>query len=109
MKKIMIGILLLSIHNFGFAQSDVTNEVKNYLKEGQKFSFRFNENSIHNVALLIESEKGIKVIVDKNIDTGKSFPINLRDQNFLVYLEVTTKKLGLKYEVLDSKTIRVYQ
>lgn len=109
MKKIIIGIFLLSIQSFGFAHADVTNEVKTYLKQGKQISFQFKENSIGTVANLIQYEKGIKVIIDKNIDTTKSFPINLRDQNFLVYLDVTTKKLGLKYEVLDSKTIRVYQ
>lgn len=86
-----MGILLLSIQDFCFAQSDVTNEVKDYLKQGKQVSFRFEENSIHNVAQLIESQKGIKVIIDQDINTQKSFPINLRDQNFLVYLEVTTK------------------
>lgn len=105
----MLAILLLSIQSFSFVHADVTSEVKNYLKQGKLTSFRFKENSIGTVANLIQYEKGIKVIIDKNIDTTKSFPINLRDQNFLVYLDVTTEKLGLKYEILDSKTIRVYQ
>ncbi len=109
MNKIMLAILLLSIQSFSFVHADVTSEVKNYLKQGKLTSFRFKENSIGTVANLIQYEKGIKVIIDKNIDTTKSFPINLRDQNFLVYLDVTTEKLGLKYEILDSKTIRVYQ
>lgn len=109
MKKIIVGIFMLSIQNFGFAQSDMTNEVKDYLQQGKKTSFRFEDNSIGTVAYLIQHEKGIKVIFDKNIDTKKSFPINLRDQNFLVYLDVTTKKLGLNYQVIDRHTIRVYK
>ena len=109
MNKIMMAILLLSIQSFGFVHADVTNEVKNYLKQGKQTSFRFRENSIGTVANLIQHEKGIKVMIDKNIDTTKSFPINLRDQNFLVYLDLTTKKLGLTYQVIDRHTIRVYK
>ncbi|NNP73211.1 hypothetical protein A7P53_11605 [Acinetobacter defluvii] len=109
MKKIIMVIVLLSIQSFSFVHADVTSEVKDYLKQGKLTSFRFKENSIGTVANLIQHVKGIKVLIDKNIDTTQSFPINLRDQNFLVYLDVTTKKLGLKYEILDSKTIRVYQ
>jgi len=48
-------------------------------------------------------------MIDQNVDKDRSFPINLRDQNFLSYLDVTTQKLGLRYEVVDAKTIRVYR
>jgi len=69
----------------------------------------FGLNSIQTAANLIQHEKGIKVMIDQNVDKDRSFPINLRDQNFLSYLDVTTQKLGLRYEVVDAKTIRVYR
>ena len=100
---------MLGAQSFGFAHADVTHEVKDRLKQGNKMSFRFNHNSIQTVADLIQHEKGIKVLIDQSVDKKISFPINLRDQNFLTYLDVTTQRLGLSYEVLDSKTIRVYQ
>ena len=107
MKRIILAVLLLSIQSFGLVWADVTQDVQNYLSQGNKTSFRFADNTIQTMAYLIEGEKGIKVIIDKNIDTKQSFAINLRDQNFLAYLEMTTQKLGLKYQVLDSKTIRI--
>ena len=82
MKKIIVGILMLSIQNFGFAQSDMTNEVKNYLQQGKKTSFRFEDNSIGTVAYLIQHEKGIKVIFDKNIDTKKAFLLSYETKIF---------------------------
>ncbi|WP_296277276.1 hypothetical protein [uncultured Acinetobacter sp.] len=107
MKRIILAVLLLSIQSFGLVWADVTQDVQNYLNQGNKTSFRFEDNTIQTMAYLIEGEKGIEVIIDKNIDTKQSFAINLRDQNFLAYLEMTTQKLGLKYQVVDSKTIRI--
>ena len=109
MKKIIFLAALLGMQIFGFALADVTHDVKDNLKQGNKTSFRFKENSIQTAANLIQHEKGIKVIIDKNVDTKMSFPINLRDQDFLTYLDVTIQRLGLRYEVLDTKTIMVYQ
>ncbi|OTG90046.1 hypothetical protein B9T34_09475 [Acinetobacter sp. ANC 3813] len=100
---------MFAMQSFGFAHADVTHEVKDRLKQGNKISFRFNDNSIQTAAYLIQHEKGIKVIIDQNVDKKMSFPINLRDQSFLTYLDVTTQRLGLRYEVIDTKTIRVYQ
>ena len=109
MKRIILGALLLGIQSFSSVWADVTQDVQNYLNQGNKTSFRFADNTIQTMAYLIEGEKGIKVIIDKNIDTKQSFAINLRNQNFLAYLEMTTQKLGLKYQVVDSKTIRIYK
>ena len=109
MKKIIFLATLLGIQSFGFALADVTHDVKDHLKQGNNISFRFKENSIQTAANLIQHEKGIQVMIDQNVDKDRSFPINLRDQNFLSYLDVTTQRLGLKYEVVDAKTIRVYR
>ena len=109
MKKIIFLVAMLGVQSFGFAHADVTHEVKDRLKQGNKTSFRFNDNSIQTAAYLIQHEKGIKVVIDQSVDKKRSFPINLRDQNFLTYLDVTTQRLGLSYEVLDNKTIRVYR
>ena len=108
MKKIIFLVAMLGVQSFGFAHADVTHEVKDRLKQGNKMSFRFAHNSIQTAADLIQHEKGIKVLIDQSVDKKRSFPINLRDQNFLTYLDVTTQRLGLSYEVLDNKTIRVY-
>lgn len=109
MKKIIFLAVILGVQSFGFAQADVMQDVKAQLKQGNKTSFRFKENSIQTAANLIQHEKGIKVMIDQNVDKDRSFSINLRDQNFLSYLDVTTQKLGLRYEVVDAKTIRVYR
>lgn len=101
--------MILGVQSFGFAQADIMHDVKEHLKQGNKISFRFNENSIQTAANLIQHEKGIKVMIDQNVNKHRSFPINLRDQNFLTYLDVTTQRLGLRYEILDAKTIRVYR
>jgi hypothetical protein len=117
MKRIILAFVLNLITVQSFAQPAYRENMHNYLRENpvqqnsqpRMLSFNFDEMHLVILKNLLALEKNITLIIDSNIDMDHEFPIHLRNSNFLEFLEVTTKKLGLRYEVLNSKTIRVYK
>lgn len=117
MKRIILAFVLNLITVQSFAQPAYRENMHNYLRENpvqqnsqpRMLSFNFDEMHLVILKNLLALEKNITLIIDSNIDMDHEFPIHLRNSNFLEFLEVTTKNLGLRYEVLNSKTIRVYK
>lgn len=109
MKALLLGTLLCAISASSFALPEHHENMRHYLKEGKRISFRFDDMTVQTLVFLLESEKKIKVVLDQNVDTKQEIPVNIRDLHFLAFLEISLKKLGLKYEVLDPKTIRIYR
>lgn len=72
-------------------------------------SFNFDKMYLSVLKNLLVIEKNVTLIIDSNVDMNHQFPLHLRNSNFLEFLDVTTRRLGLQYEVLNSKTIRVYK
>mgnify|MGYP003451138594 CR=1 FL=1 len=117
MKKYILFFILSMFTIQSFASLSYRENMQNYLQKNELqqhlqqkgFSFNFKEMDIIVLRNLLGSEKKVKVIIDSGVNTNNHFPINLRNSNFLEFLELTTQKLGLRYEVLDPKTIRIYK
>lgn len=117
MKKYLLGIVLSVMAMQSFAFPTQQDSMRNYLQKielqqnlkPKVFSFDFNEMNIGVLKTLLHIEKKINLIIDPSVNTQDHFPIHLRNSNFFEFLEVTTRNLGLRYQVLDPKTIRVYK
>src|SRR5690554_1393010 len=117
MKKIILVLILSCITVHGFAKPAYRENMQNYLKKNpvqqnsqpRVLSFNFDEMHLSVLKNLLAIEKKVTLIVDSDVDMNHQFPLHLRNSNFLEFLDVTTRQLGLQYEVLNSKTIRVYK
>ncbi len=117
MKKIILVLILSCITVHGFAKPAYRENMQNYLKKNpvqqnsqpRVLSFNFDEIHLNVLKNLLAIEKKVTLIVDSDVDMNHQFPLHLRNANFLEFLDVTTRQLGLQYEVLNSKTIRVYK
>lgn len=109
MKALLLGTLLCAISVSNFALPKHHENMRHYLKEGKRISFRFDDMTVQTLVFLLESEKKVKVVLDQNVDTKQEILLNISDLHLLAFLEISLKKLGLKYDVLDLKTIRIYR
>ncbi|QIC71193.1 hypothetical protein [Acinetobacter indicus] len=117
MKKIILVLILSCITVHGFAKPAYRENMQNYLKKNpvqqnsqpRVLSFHFDEIHLNVLKNLLAIEKKVTLIVDSDVDMNHQFPLHLRNSNFFEFLDVTTRQLGLQYEVLNSKTIRVYK
>lgn len=116
-KKIILVLILSCITVHGFAKPAYRENMQNYLKKNpvqqnsqpRALSFNFDEIHLNVLKNLLAIEKKVTLIVDSDVDMNHQFPLHLRNSNFFEFLDVTTRQLGLQYEVLNSKTIRVYK
>jgi hypothetical protein len=117
MKRIILAFILSCLTVQSFAQPAYRENMRNYLKKNpvqqnsqpRVLSFNFDEMHLTVLKNLLALEKNVTLIIDSSVDIKHQFPIHLRHSNFLEFLEVTTNQLGLRYEVINSKTIRVYK
>ncbi|QSG85046.1 hypothetical protein [Acinetobacter indicus] len=117
MKKIILVLILSCITVHGFAKPAYRENMQNYLKKNpvqqnsqpRVLSFNFDEIHLSVLKNLLAIEKKVTLIVDSDVDMNHQFSLHLRNSNFLEFLDMTARQLGLQYEVLNSKTIRVYK
>ncbi|WP_252725356.1 MULTISPECIES: hypothetical protein [Acinetobacter] len=117
MKKIILVLILNCITVHSFAKPAYRENMQNYLRKNpvqqysqpRELSFNFDEMHLSVLKNLLAIEKKVTLIVDSDVDMNHQFSLHLRNSNFLEFLDMTARQLGLQYEVLNSKTIRVYK
>ena len=108
MKIIIILFLSVFFASKIYAKPEYRTEMQNYLKQ-KNFSFSFENMDISTLKFLLEHEKKVSVLIDPSVNQARTTSIRLKDANFLTYLNITTQKLGLQYQVLNKTTIRIYR
>lgn len=108
MGKIITVFLLVLFASKTYAKPEYRTEMQNYLKQ-KTFSFSFENMDLWTLKFLLEHEKKVNVLIDSSVNQSLTTSIRLKDANFLTYLNVTTQKLGLQYQVLNKTTIRIYR
>ena len=108
MKIIIILFLSVFFASKIYAKPEYRTEMQNYLKQ-KNFSFSFENMDISTLKFLLEHEKKVSVLIDSSVNQSLTTSIRLKDADFLTYLNITTQKLGLQYQVLNKTTIRIYR
>lgn len=108
MKKLITLIFAVLLTSPLYAQPEYRAQMQNDLKQNV-FSFNFENMTISTLKFLLEHEKKVTVLIDASVNQSQTTSIHLKDANFLTYLNVSTRKLGLQYQVLNQNTIRIYR
>lgn len=108
MKIIIILFLSVFYASKIYAKPEYRTEMQSYLKQ-KNFSFSFENMDISTLKFLLEHEKKVSVLIDSSVNQSLTTSIRLKDADFLTYLNITTQKLGLQYQVLNKTTIRIYR